>query len=117
MHFSGYEIQFRLVGDSPIDNETSQFNESSIISDETKKDISQLISDENYAPFGKVPSIEEAQSSSQPTSFFIRKETSPLPENIIIDDTLLNGALKQGSSYVIVVIAYSHNEVRHFFMK
>ena len=65
-------------------------------------------------PIGEFVSIDEAQLLSMPTSFIIPKGTEasgPLPKSITIDKTLLSGALKEGSSYVVVVAAYSYNEV------
>ena len=96
--FSGYEIQFHLVDGIASDNQNSP-----------------LISDEKYKPFGKLSTLEQAQKSEKATSFYMRKGTpfdGPLPHYLIIDGTLFHGALKRGSSYIIVTTAYTHNEVK-----
>lgn len=76
---------------------------------------SPLISDEMYKPFGKLSTLERAQKSEKPMSFYMRKGTpldGPLPHYLIIDGTFFHGALKKGSSYIVVTTAYTHNEVK-----
>ena len=91
---SGYEVQFHLLDNIPMgDNDLP------------------LIPEEKYKPF-KLPSIQEAEKSSSPTSFGLRTQFhSPLPREITINGNLLHGALKRSSSYAVVIVTFYEDAV------
>lgn len=89
-------MQFHLVDDIPLDDNDDP-----------------MIDDESCRPFRSVPTIIEAEKSLVPTSFAVRTLFHvPLPREVVIDGKdLLQGALKRGSSYVVVVTAFLENLV------
>ena len=95
----GYEIQFLHVDGIPLDDDG----------------IPTIINTETHKPFADIPLAKEAETSKVPISFCYRYEKgddeihhyNKLPGILIIDDKLLNNALKEGSSYAIVAIAFS----------
>ncbi len=71
------------------------------------------INKETHEPFADILLAKEAEVSETPMSFCYRYEEMDevdhfdiLPNIFIIDNGLLNHALKEGSSYVILTIAY-----------
>lgn len=74
--------------------------------------------EQKYMPFkDNIPTALEAQQSVKPTSFYLRAHRIPLPDTIVVNQKLLHGAIKKDSAYIIVVAAYSHNEVSFNFVQ
>lgn len=75
----------------------------------TDEDNKPLLPENTYKPIsGNLPSIKEAQDSTQPLSFYIRE----MRKTILIDERSLMGrALKRNSTYTVVTSAYTHVQV------
>ena len=89
--FSGYQVQFHLVESKTADGLP-------------------LIDDEAYEPLqpsSPLVSKSDAQMSMEARSFWLDFEDRTLPNNIIIDQNLLNGALKDGREYALVTVPYT----------
>ena len=84
---SGYEIQFHMMDNATISNNRPMIHEN------------------QFKPFGSLVTIDEARESFEPVSFFIRSEILS-PKLAINRGDLLQGALKKGSSYSVVTVAY-----------
>lgn len=69
-----------------------------------------LIDDDVYDPHlpsSSLISKSEAQLSVEAKSFWLDFENETLPNNIVIGQKLLNGALKGGREYAVVTVPYT----------
>ena len=65
-----------------------------------------------YIPFGTIPLAENIGHSNEPLSFCFRfDDKNIIPKYIVINETLLNGKLRKGSSYIVTTSAYTRDEV------
>lgn len=64
--------------------------------------------EEVLTPSGPLATLAGAQGSSHPVSFQLSFADQEFPFNITVDDSLLNSALKNGTSYSVVTVAYSN---------
>ena len=95
LSFSGYQVQFHLV------------------ESKTTEDLPMINNDlEPFSPFSQLLTKIEARQSSEAKSFWIDYRGGELPNNITIDETLLNGTLKKGREYTIITVPYTLNQVR-----
>ena len=90
MH-SGYKLQFHVV-----DSKTPYIDDLPYLPEEV------------LTPSGPLATLAGAQGTSHPVSFQLSFTDKAFPLNITVDDSLLNGALKNGASYSVVTVAYSN---------
>lgn len=92
-HSRGYEVQFLVVDGIPLDESgVPIFNAGA------------------HEPLKKIPLAKEAGILKEPSSFCYRFENfhqQKLPDFITIDSNLLDNALKEGISYIVITIAYT----------
>ena len=96
MSFSGYQVQFHLV-ESKTTEDLPMINDGLL---------------EPFSPFSQLLTKNEAWQSSEPKSFWIDFRGGTLPNNITIDETLLNGTLKKGQEYAVITVPYTLHQVR-----
>ena len=58
--------------------------------------------------------MEAAHSSLHPIPFYIAFRNGSLPSHITVSDSLLQGAIRSGTTYYVITVAYTDNyeEVR-----
>ena len=88
---SGYKLQFHVV-----DDKTPYVDDLPYLPEQV------------LTPSGPLASLAEAQGTSHPVSFQLAFANKTFPLNITVDNSLMNGALKNGASYSVVTVAYSN---------
>ena len=73
-----------------------------------------MIHEDQFKPFGTLVTIDEARESPEPVSFRVNSEILNSKLSINRSD-LLQGALKKGSSYSVVTVAFYEDEVNKQF--
>lgn len=93
---SGYEVQFYILDKDTV-HEHGQ----------------PVLPKELIRPRGLLASVKTAQSSLHSIPFSIAFRNSTLPSQITVSDSLLQGAMRSGTIYTIITVAYtdSYEEV------
>lgn len=60
---------------------------------------------------GTIYTVKDAEKASKPMSFMIFYASDSLPEILVIDDTLLQNALKSRNSYSVTTVAVTKSNV------
>lgn len=89
---SGYEVQFHILDKATV-HEHGQ----------------PVLPSELIQPRGLLASVKTAQSSLHAIPFSIAFRNSTLPSHITLSDSLLQGAMRSGTTYVTITVAYTDN--------